>query len=59
VAKFYIGLLIVLASINQAAAGFFDIPPPPIPEFDGASSIAVIALLAGVVSIVWHRSRSN
>ena len=57
-AKFYIGLVIVLASINQAAAGFFDVPPP-IPEFDGASSIAVIALLAGVCSIVCNRSRSN
>ena len=57
-AKFSIGLLIVLASINQASAAIFDIPPP-IPEFDGASSIAVIALLAGVASIVWQRSRSH
>jgi hypothetical protein len=38
-------------------AGFFDVPPP-IPEFDGSSAIAVIALLAGVGAIL-VRARSK
>lgn len=62
--KFYIGLLIALALIDRAAAGFFEVfpnppPPDPIPEFDGSSSIAVIALLASVAAIIWTRSRNN
>jgi hypothetical protein len=44
-------------AVNQAMAGFFDVPPP-IPEFDGSSAIAVIALLAGVGAIL-VRARSK
>jgi hypothetical protein len=65
--KIYIGILIVCCLIDQAAAGFFDVfpnppappPPNPVPEFDGSSSIAVIALLAGVAAIIWSRARNN
>jgi hypothetical protein len=50
--------LLSTIGINQAFAGFFDVPPP-IPEFDGSSAIAVIALLASVVAILVVRARSK
>jgi hypothetical protein len=50
--------LLPTVGVNAALAGFFNVPPP-IPEFDGASSIAVIALLASVAAIIWTRSRNN
>jgi hypothetical protein len=49
-------------AINQAMAGFFDVPPPPeppIPEFDGSGAIAVIALLASVAAVLVARARSK
>ncbi len=50
--------LLSTIGINQAFAAIFDIPPP-IPEFDGSSAIAVIALLAGVAAVVVARARSK
>jgi hypothetical protein len=50
--------LLSTIGINQAFAGFFDVPPP-IPEFDGSSAIAVVALLASVVAILVVRARSK
>ena len=54
--------LLSTIGINQAFAAIFDIPPPPsappIPEFDGSSAVAVIALLAGVAAIVRARSKA-
>ena len=58
--KFGAALLFSLATIDQALAGYFNItppPPPPIPEFDGSSAIAVIALLASVAALVKARSK--
>jgi hypothetical protein len=57
--KMKLGAAALLSTIgmNQAFAGFFDIPPP-IPEFDGSSAIAVIALLASVAALVKARSKS-
>jgi hypothetical protein len=54
-------LLMSLMTIDQALAGYWKIVPnpPPIPEFDGSSSIAVIALLAGVAAIIWSRARNH
>ena len=52
--------LLSTVGINQAFAAGFDIPPPsapPIPEFDGSSAVAVIALLAGVTAIVRARRK--
>ena len=48
--------LLSTIGINQAFAAIFDIPPP-IPEFDGSSAIAVIALLASVAALIKARSK--
>jgi hypothetical protein len=50
--------LLSTIGINQAFAAIWDIPPP-IPEFDGSSAIAVLALLASVVAILVVRARSK
>jgi hypothetical protein len=62
--KTTLGAAALLSTIwmNQAFAGFFDVPPPvepPIPEFDGSGAVAVIALLAGVAAILVARARSK
>ena len=53
--------LLSTVGINQAFAAGFDIPPPiippPIPEFDGSSAIAVIALLVSVGALIKTRSK--
>jgi hypothetical protein len=49
--------LLSTIGINQAFAAIFDVPPP-IPEFDGSSAIAVLALLASVAALVKTRSKS-
>jgi hypothetical protein len=49
--------LLSSVGINQAFAGFFPPNVVPIPEFDGSSSIAVIALLASVGALIWARSK--
>ena len=41
-------LLMSLFTVDEAFAGYFNV----VPEFDGSSSIAVIALLASVAAIV-------
>ena len=46
-------LLMSLMTMDQAFAGYFNI----VPEFDGSSSIAVIALLASVAAIVVAKAR--
>ena len=58
--KTMLGAAAILSTIgiNQAFAAIFDIPPP-IPEFDGSSAIAVLALLASVVAILVVRARSK
>ena len=48
--------LLSTVGINQAFAAIFDVPPP-IPEFDGSSAIAVIALLASVGALIKTRSK--
>ncbi len=48
--------LLSTIGINQAFAAIFDVPPP-IPEFDGSSAIAVIALIASVAALVRARSK--
>jgi hypothetical protein len=52
------GAFLLTVGIDQTVAGFFDVPKP-IPEFDGASSIAVIALLVSVAAIILNRSRNR
>ncbi len=55
-------LLASLMTINQAFAGFFPTPPPApaaVPEFDGSSGIAAIALLVSVGAILFSRSRTQ
>jgi hypothetical protein len=51
-------LLMCFTMANQATAGFFKIVPP-VPEFDGASSIAAIALLMSVGGVLFNRSRNK
>jgi hypothetical protein len=46
-------LLMSLFTVDQAFAGYFNV----VPEFDGSSSIAVIALLASVGALIWARSK--
>ena len=50
-------LLISLMTASQAFAGFFNVTP--VPEFDGSSGIAVIALLAGLAAVVFNRAKSK
>lgn len=51
-------LLMSLAMIDQTFAGFLP-PVEPVPEFDGASGIAVLALLVSVGAILFNRSRNS
>lgn len=52
-------LLMSLMTIDQAFAGYWNIVPTPVPEFDGPGAIAAIALLASVAAIVVRKSRSS
>ena len=52
-----VALLMNLVMMDKALAGYFNITPPPIPEFDGSSAIAVVALLASVAALVKARSK--
>jgi len=59
-----VALLICLAMVDQAFAGFFKIivtplpphPPPAVPELDGVGAIAAIALLASIGAVLLRRS---
>jgi hypothetical protein len=51
--------LMSLMMVDQAFAGFFNVPPPPVPEFDGPGAIAAIALLGSIVAVAFHRSRNT
>jgi hypothetical protein len=46
-------LLMSFTMANQATAGFFRV----VPEFDGSSSIAVIALLMSVGAVLFRGSK--
>lgn len=48
-------LVMSLVTMDRAFAGYFNI----VPEFDGSSSIAVIALLASVAAIFVARARNK
>jgi hypothetical protein len=50
-------LLMSLTMIDQAFAGFFVVTP--VPELDGPSGLAAIALLAGVGAVLFSRSRNR
>ncbi len=53
-------LLMSVISLDQALAGFFHVTgPAPVPEIDGPSGIAAIALLASIAAIFFGRSRNN
>ena len=52
-----VALLMTVVMMDKALAGYFNITPPPIPEFDGSSAIAVIALLASVGALIRARSK--
>jgi hypothetical protein len=51
--------LLSLMTTSQAFAGFFPPPPAAVPEFDGPSGIAAIALLVSVGAIFFGRSRNK
>lgn len=54
--------LLSLMAASQAFAGFFPTPPAPpaaVPEFDGPSGIAAIALLVSIGAIFFSRSRNS
>jgi hypothetical protein len=53
--------LLSLMTTSQAFAGFFPLPPAPaaVPEFDGSSGIAAIALLVSVGAILFGASRNK
>jgi hypothetical protein len=62
---FATALLMCLAMVDQAFAGFFHItpaptppPPPAVPEFDGTGAVAAIALLVSIGAVLLRRSRS-
>lgn len=52
---FAIALGISIAWVNSAAASFFYCPP--VPEFDGSSGIAAIALLMSIGAILVRKVR--
>ena len=57
-----VALLMTVVMMDKALAGYFNITPPPvtpppIPEFDGSSSVAVIALLASVAALIKGRCK--
>jgi hypothetical protein len=49
-------LLMSFAMMDQAFAGVFNIP---VPEFDGPSGIAAIALLVSVGAVLFGRSKNR
>jgi len=51
-----LALLASFIAPDQALAGFFNVPPP-VPEIDGPGAIAAVALLAGVVAILYQKIR--
>ncbi len=51
-------LLMSVISIEQAFAGFFRVTRA-VPEIDGSSGIAAIALLASIGAIFFGRSKNN
>ena len=51
-------LALFALSSDQVFAGFLRYTPP-VPEFDGASSIAAIALLMSVSGVLFDRSRNK
>jgi hypothetical protein len=52
--------LMSLMTIDQAFAGFFaPVVTNAVPEFDGSSGIAAIALLVSVGAILFSRSRNK
>ena len=52
-----VALLMSFVMIDQAFAGFFNITL--VPEFDGPSGIAAIALLVSVGAVLFSRSKSR
>jgi hypothetical protein len=48
-----VALAMSLMTIDRASAGYFNV----VPEFDGSSSIAVIALLVSVGALIWARNK--
>jgi hypothetical protein len=52
-----VALLMSFVMIDQAFAGFFNITL--VPEFDGPSGIAAIALLVSVGAVLFGRSKNR
>lgn len=60
--KIATALILSLALVDHATAGLFGRPvpvPTPVPEFDGSTGVAAIALLVSVVAVVFNRRRSR
>jgi hypothetical protein len=60
--KFNVGALALLMSLvmaNHAFAGFLpSLPPADVPELDGPSSLAALALLASIGAIFFRGSKN-
>jgi hypothetical protein len=52
-------LLMSLLTIGQAFAGLLPTVTPAVPEFDGPSATAAIALLASIGAVFFSRSRNS
>lgn len=59
--KIATALILSFALADHAMAGWFNIvpKPTPVPEFDGSTGVAAIALLVSVVAVVFNRRRSR
>ena len=57
--KLATALILSLALVDHAMAGWFNIVPKPVPEFDGSTGVAAIALLVSVLAVVFNRRRSD
>jgi len=55
-----IALLMSVAAMNQALAGFFPpLSPPAVPEIDGSGALVAMAFLGSIGAILFTRSRDH
>jgi hypothetical protein len=54
-----IALLMSVAAMNQALAGFFPPTTPAVPEIDGSGALVAMAFLGSIGAILFTKSRDH